>query len=74
MIEREELDCVVEIEERGTRHPRREVKAQCAGLSIGIAAWEAAVKRHAHERVMLSDGRRVVKDTHPPPAADYPGR
>lgn len=74
MVEPEGLDIVVEVEERGVRHPRREVKARCAALTIGFAAFDAAVQRHPHDRVTLRHGARVIRNTHPEPTADYPGR
>ena len=74
MVEPERLDIVVEISELNVREPRRAVKAQCAALTIGFAAYDATVARHPHDRVILKHGARVIRNSHPEPREDYPGR
>jgi hypothetical protein len=74
VIEREDLDIVVEICERDRNGAARAVKARCAALTIGFAAYDATLARHPHERVLLRHGARIIRDSHPQPREDYPGR
>lgn len=75
MVVQEGLDVVVTVEDREIRHSRNTaVLARCAAITIGIAAYDAAVERHPRDRVMLCHGARVLRDTHPEPREDYPGR
>jgi len=75
VIVQEGLDIVVEVEDREIRHSRNTaIVARCAALVIGFAAYDAAVGRHPRDRVILKHGIRVLRDTHPEPNEDYPGR
>jgi hypothetical protein len=74
MVEQEPLQYVVEIYERNRHDWPMAVKAQVAFLTGGIAMWELTKERHPHERTRLLQGGRVLRDTHPPAPADYPGR
>ncbi len=74
MIEHETLEFVVEQCGRDRHAKVVEVKALCAALLIGFAAYDATVARHPQERIRLRHGARVIRDTHPQPAEDYPGR
>lgn len=74
MVEHEGLEVVVEICERDRHATAREVKARCAAITIGIAAFEATKERHPHERVMLRHGARILRDTARQPKEDIPGR
>lgn len=74
MVEHEELNVVVEICERDRHATTREVKARCAAVTIGIAAFDATAERHPHERVMLRHGARILRDTDRQPKDDLPGR
>ncbi|SEK36667.1 hypothetical protein SAMN04515666_101336 [Bosea lupini] len=76
MVIAEKLDVTVEAEDRELkrRDPVRTIVAQCAGLTLGFAVYEAALQRWPHDRLMLRHGARVIRDTHPQPREDFPGR
>lgn len=76
MVEAERLDVIVEAEDRELRrrNPVRTTVAQVAGLTLGFAVYEAALKRWPNDRLVLRHGARLIRDTHPEPREDYPGR
>jgi hypothetical protein len=76
MVEAERLDVILEAEDRELkrRDPVRTVVAQCAGLTLGFAVYEAALTRWPKDRLVLRHGARVIRDTHPEPREDIPGR
>lgn len=75
MAQQEELYFKVEEWSEPGRHERLlRVVARCSNLMIAAAAYDAAVGTYARSRIMLRDGIRVVRDTHPAPPPDYPGR
>ncbi|CAM5767123.1 hypothetical protein [Bosea minatitlanensis] len=76
MILREPLNIVVEVEDRELprRHRESIPVAQCAALTIGFAAFDAAVERHPRDRVRLRQGIMVIRDTHRDELEDFPGR
>lgn len=69
-----ELDFTVEEWSSGRHERPLRVVASCANLIVAIAAYDAAVGCYVRSRVLLRHGARVIRDTDPPPAEDYPGR